>query len=200
MGQISFTVINRSKEHHKQTSIVSKDANLQYFLSDSSKLSFARCVDWCLSSTASQPSADAIFVKQGMFDKASVFESSKGHHLMTMHRFLGASNIITWRSRTYRWVVSVSSAITPHLNVLLIEDNTGRELACIEGPGLFRLSSTEEYRIVINGSQQELHDLLWVRIVIASGLVAAKQQRKRWGKTCSSSVSGRLVCDEVIFE
>lgn len=79
-----------------------QDANLQYFLSDSSKLSFARCIDWCLSSTANQPSADAVFVQQGMFDKAAVFESRKGHQLMTMHRFMGASNIVTWKSKTYR--------------------------------------------------------------------------------------------------
>ena len=97
-------------------------------------------------------------------------------------------------------MVSASSAITSHLHILLVEDNTGRELACIEGPGPFRLSSTEEYRIVINGSQQELHDLLWVRIVLASGLVAAKQQRRRGRRTDSTSVNDRLNGGEVIFE
>ena len=78
-----------------------------------------------------------------------------------------------------RWVLSVSSAITSQLKLLLVEDNSGQELAYVEGPGRFQLSSSDEYRIVINGSQQDLKDLLWVRVIIASGLVAAKQQRKR---------------------
>ena len=99
-----------------------------------------------------------------------------------------------------RWAVAVPSTITSHLQVLLTEDKTGRELACIEGPGLFRLSNTEEYRIVINGTQQDLNDLLWVRIVIASGLVAAKQQRRRWGRTDSTSVNDRPTSGEVMFE
>ncbi len=78
-----------------------------------------------------------------------------------------------------RWVLSVSSAITSQLKLLLVEDNSGQEIAHVEGPGRFQLSSSDEYRIVINGSQQDLKDLLWVRVIIASGLVAAKQQRKR---------------------
>lgn len=81
-----------------------------------------------------------------------------------------------------RWVLSVSSAITSQLKLLLVEDNSGQEIAHVEGPGRFQLSSSSEYRIVINGSQQDLKDLLWVRVIIASGLVAAKQQRKRPGR------------------
>lgn len=186
-NQLSFCVANPSKQGNSRTSIISKDAKLLYFLSDRGKLSFAHRIDWCLSSDANQASADAIFVRQGMFDRSAVFESCKGHHLMTMHQFLGASNIITWRSRTYRWVLSVSSAITSQLKLLLVEDNTGQELAEVEGRGPFHLNSSDEYRIMINSccSQQELKDLLWVRIIIASGLVAAKQQRKRPGKPAS---------------
>ncbi|KAL0022112.1 hypothetical protein WJX79_000965 [Trebouxia sp. C0005] len=105
--QLSFCVANRSTQGNTRTSIISKDAKLLYFLSDRGKLSFAHRIDWCLSSNANQASADAICVTQGMFDRSAVFESSKGHHLMTMHQFLGASNILTWRSRTYRWVLSV---------------------------------------------------------------------------------------------
>ncbi|KAA6420698.1 MAG: hypothetical protein FRX49_09275 [Trebouxia sp. A1-2] len=100
--QLSFCVANRSTQGNTRTSIISKDAKLLYFLSDRGKLSFAHRIDWCLSSNANQASADAICVTQGMFDRSAVFESSKGHHLMTMHQFLGASNILTWRSRTYR--------------------------------------------------------------------------------------------------
>lgn len=87
-----------------------------------------------------------------------------------------------------RWVLSVSSAITAQLKLLLFEDNTGQEIAHVEGPGRFQLNSSDEYRIVINGSQQDLRDLLWVRIIIASGLVAAKQQRKRPGKPAPHKV------------
>ena len=87
-----------------------------------------------------------------------------------------------------RWVLSVSSAITSQLKLLLVEDNSGQELAYVEGPGCFQLSSSDEYSIVINCSQQDLKDLLWVRIIIASGLVAAKQQRKRPGKPAPQKV------------
>ncbi len=87
-----------------------------------------------------------------------------------------------------RWVLSVSSAITSQLKLLLVEDNSGQELAYVEGPGRFQLSSSDEYSIVINCSQQDLKDLLWVRIIIASGLVAAKQQRKRPGKPAPQKV------------
>lgn len=187
-NHISFCVANRSSQGNNRTSIISTDAKLLYFLSDRSKLSFAHCIDWCLSSDANQASADAVFVRQGMFDRSAVFESCKGHHLMTMHQFLGASNIITWRSRTYRWVLSVSSAITSQLKLLLVEDNSGQEIAHVEGPGRFQLSSSDEYRIVINGSQRDLKDLLWVRVIIASGLVAAKQQRKRPGRPTSHKI------------
>lgn len=83
-----------------------QDAKPMYFLSERGKLSFAHRIDWCLSSDANQASADAIFVRQGMFDRSAVFESCTGHHLMTMHQFLGASNIITWRSKTYRCAFS----------------------------------------------------------------------------------------------
>ncbi len=97
-----------------------------------------------------------------------------------------------------RWVLSVSSAITSQLKLLLVEDHTGQELAHVEGPGLFHLSSLDEYRIVINGSQQDLKDLLWVRIVIVSGLVAAKQQRKRPAKAATHKVCdvGTVVWEE----
>ncbi len=95
--------------------------------------------------------------------------------------------------------MSVSSAISTDLQVVLVEDNTGQELARIEGPGLFRMSSTEEYRILIREAQGNQQDSLWVRIVIASGLVAAKQQRKRWGKSDSRVTNVDYVAGDVRF-
>lgn len=90
-----------------------------HFLSNRGKLSFAHRIDWCLSSAANQACADAIFVRQGMFDRSAVFESCKGHHLMTMHQLLGASNIITWRSRTYRCVPA--EAWTVNVFILVVQ-------------------------------------------------------------------------------
>jgi len=103
--QGSLGVILCSCNTHAHLCVV-QDAKALYFLSDRGKLSFAHRIDWCLSGDANQASADAIFVRQGMFDRSAVFESCKGHHLMTMHQFLGAANIITWRSRTYRCALS----------------------------------------------------------------------------------------------
>ena len=90
----------------------------------------------------------------------------------------------------------MSSASPKPLQLLLVEDKTGQEFACIEGPGAFSMRTTDEYKILITNIVA--CDLLWVRIVIASGLVAAKQQRKQRGR--GSSKGDDYILGDVIFE
>lgn len=77
-----------------------------------------------------------------------------------------------------RWIVSFSSAITPSLQLLLVDDSTKQEVACLEGPCLFRMHRAEQYQIFIDNSQQGSQDHMWVRLVIASALLMAKQEKK----------------------
>ncbi len=74
---------------------------------------------------------------------------------------------------------------TLNVQVRLIEHNTEQEVACVEGPGLFRTKTAEEYKITVSGCPADLQDDLWIRLVIVTGLLAAKQQRKRVGSMSS---------------
>ena len=87
-----------------------QDGRFQYFLSDCGKLSLGQSLDWRLSSNPDRVSADAILIKQGVFSKAAVFQNTERSHLMTMHGFLGSDNVITWRSKTYRLIMSYTQS------------------------------------------------------------------------------------------
>lgn len=72
----------------------------------------------------------------------------------------------------------VFSAFTSSLELLLLDDSTQQEVACLEGPCLFRMHRAEQYQIFIDNSQQGSKDDMWVRLVIASALLVAKQEKK----------------------
>ena len=77
-----------------------------------------------------------------------------------------------------RWIVAFSSPITSSLQLLLIDDSTQQEVACLEGPCLFRINRAEEYQIFIDNDQQGPNDTIWVHLVIASALLVAKQHKE----------------------
>ena len=74
--------------------------------------------------------------------------------------------------------MSFSSVIASSLQLLLIDDSTQREVACLEGPCLFRMHRGEQYQIFIDNSQQGSKGDTWVHLVIASALLVAKQEVK----------------------
>ena len=75
---------------------------LRYYLKDHSQSSFGLCLDWCLSTAPNAVSSDAVWIRQGLFDKAAVFEDFEGNHMMTMQQSWGTDNMIAWKLNTYR--------------------------------------------------------------------------------------------------
>jgi len=47
-------------------------------------------LDWCLSTAPDAASSDAVLIRQGLFDKAAMFEDSEGKCMMTMQQSWGA--------------------------------------------------------------------------------------------------------------
>ena len=76
-----------------------------------------------------------------------------------------------------RWVSGASTFSGKRLQIMLDDETTGQELACLEGPRSL-LQKTEPDTLVIRGNKQELGDTEWVRLVVGSALVKAWQCRR----------------------
>ncbi len=67
-----------------------------------------------------------------------------------------------------------------HLKIQLLQDGCPQPLACIEGPGCQR----KQVWVQLNKPDTislfcDIQDPMWLQVIIASGLVAAKVQRRR---------------------
>ena len=77
----------------------------------------------------------------------------------------------------FRWVSGSSTFTGTRLQIMLDDEGTGQELACLEGPRSL-LHKTEPDTLVIRGNKQELGDPEWVKMVVGSALVKAWQCRR----------------------
>jgi len=67
-----------------------------------------------------------------------------------------------------------------HLKIQLLQDGCPQTLACIEGPGCQR----KQFWVQLDKPDTislfcDIKDPMWLQVIIASGLVAAKVQRRR---------------------
>lgn len=76
-----------------------------------------------------------------------------------------------------RWVSGASTFSGKRLQIMLDDETTGQQLACLEGPRSL-LHKSEPDTLVIRGNKQELGDTEWVRLVVGSALVKAWQCRR----------------------
>ncbi|DBA82407.1 TPA: hypothetical protein ACH3X2_000654 [Trebouxia sp. C0005] len=87
-----------------------------------------------------------------------------------------------WGNRSYRWMMSwmtVGNSMN-HLKIQLLQDACPHPLACIEGPGCQR----KQFWVQLNKPDTislfcDIQDPMWLQVIIASGLVAVKVQRRR---------------------
>ena len=92
-----------------------------------------------------------------------------------------------------RWMKCFCCSKAPQFQLVLIEDRTGTEVARIDGPGPFSMKCSQNYSIAVRNSQRDqASDRCWVRLVIASGLLAAKQQKakRKAGRTAAAFAYG----------
>jgi len=98
----SQAVAAGSKSRVKNAPACMQGTKLSYYLKDHSQSSFGLCLDWCLSTAPDASSSDAVLIRQGLFDKAAVFEDSEDKCMMTMQQSWGTDNVIAWKLNTYR--------------------------------------------------------------------------------------------------
>ncbi|KAL0018095.1 hypothetical protein WJX77_001814 [Trebouxia sp. C0004] len=145
-------------------------SKLRYYLKDHSQSSFGLCLDWCLSTAPSAVSSDAVLVRQGLFDKAAVFEHFEGNHMMTMQKSWGTDHVIEWKLNTYSWMKCFCCSKAPQFQLVLIEDRTGTEVAPIDGPRSFSMKSSQHCSMTVRNSPgDQASDRCWLRLVIAMG-------------------------------
>lgn len=72
---------------------------------------------------------------------------------------------------------------TSRIQMRLLEDNTELEVARMEGVAAGGWSNPSPHHeienIVVMGGKRHLRESTWLQMVITSGLIAAKQQRKQ---------------------
>lgn len=92
-----------------------------------------------------------------------------------------------------------SSFIASQVQTVLVEDSTGQGVACVQGLEAFSMKTCEQHKIFLIGSQEDLKNQLWVRMVVTSGLVAARQPRKQSKKANSRATSFAPASGDVLF-
>ncbi len=99
-----------------------------------------------------------------------------------------------------RWMKCFCCSKAPQLQLVLIEDRTGTEVARIDGPGPFSMKSSQHCSITVRNSQRDqAADCCWVRLVIESGLLAAKQYKakRKAGRTAAAFAYGNDISFEL---
>ena len=85
------------------------------------------------------------------------------------------------------------------IQLALVEDATGQEVAYVDGPAVFDIRAPEGYGILISTDQHTSKDPLWVRIVLTSGLLAAKQHCRQPDRSSKKGQNRPATFGEVIF-
>ncbi len=89
----------------------------------------------------------------------------------------------------------------PQLQLVLIEDRTGTEVARIDGPGPFSMKCSQNYTITVRNSHRDQGaDRWWVRLVIASGLLAAKQHSAKRKADRTAAAAAFAYGNDISFE
>jgi hypothetical protein len=89
----------------------------------------------------------------------------------------------------------------PQLQLVLIKDRTGTEVARIDGPGPFSMKSSQQCSITVRNSQRDqAADRCWVRLVIASGLLASKQHRAKRKASRTATAAAFAYGSDISFE
>jgi len=105
------------------------------------------------------------------------------------HPWLCLSWLLAWSVFCCRWMKCFCCSTVPQLQLVLIDDRTGTEVARIDGPGSFSMKSSQHYSMTVRNSPgDQASDRCWVRLVIASGLLAVKYQKakRQAGKTAAA--------------
>ncbi|DBA75629.1 TPA: hypothetical protein ACH3X2_14286 [Trebouxia sp. C0005] len=176
MPELRFGIDRRDRRRQK---ITSQNSEHRYQLHENDLVprEFTNHIRWELQDLC-DTAASPVSIRQGMFAKSVTFTSKEHGKLTTLRKkFLEVDVTMQWRGKSYRWVSGASTFSGKRLQIMLDDETTGQELACLEGPRSL-LHKTEPDTLVIRGNEQELGDPEWVRLVVGSALVKAWQCRR----------------------
>ncbi|DBA84545.1 hypothetical protein WJX79_006245 [Trebouxia sp. C0005] len=171
--------VQRLDAHNK--TITSKTGDVSFALHKASLPYKNNQYEWEL--TGSQGDyQNSIVLKHGGIDQVAALEQQDGTAVVTLQRGgFYTLNRFRWGSKTYRWTTSGCGDSRAHLQIKLMEDGSRQELARIEGPG----SRCKSFWIQNPELSQDTISIFgrtdyptWMQVVIASGMVAAKTQRR----------------------
>ena len=76
-----------------------------------------------------------------------------------------------------RWAAGSCTFRGKRLQIWLDDEETGQDIACLEGSQSY-LPTSELDTLIIRGNKQSLTDPEWIKIVVATGMAMARQCRK----------------------
>lgn len=169
------------REDAKNKCVSSSDGGVNYSLHKASLPYRNNQYEWELTDRQGDRT-DSIVLKHGSADHVAKIERLDGTAVVTLQQGgFYTLNRFKWGSKTYRWTRSGCSDSRLHVQIKLLEDGSKQALACIEGPG----SKCKSYWIQNPELTQDTMTIygrtdypVWMQVVIASGMVAAKTLRR----------------------
>lgn len=134
-------------------------------------------INWILTDCADANSTP-ITIKQGVLAKnVSLASQAKGNLTTVRSKFLEVDKHMQWKGKSYRWAAGSCTFRGKRLQIWLDDEETGQDIACLEGSQSY-LPTSELDTLIIRGNKQSLTDPEWIKIVVASGMAMARQCRK----------------------
>ena len=90
---------------------------------------------------------------------------------------MGHQQRVTFANFVHRWSAAACTFRGYRLRILLDDEETGEEIACLEGSQSYRPTVSPD-TLTIFGKKEALADPNWIKVIVASGLATAWQCRR----------------------